>query len=270
MNSRKTVLTVAAASFGLLAVGALASQAAGSGSEPSAESAVLGSETHVRVPDPDVAASRRSAGGPARARHVKHLRGVFNIETRRKVFFITIDDGFTKNAAALRLIQKYKLPVTVFLTNAAAAGNYRYFEKVAAFGGSVENHTMTHPVLPSVSDSKLKAEICGPQRIYERRYGSRPTMLRPPYGEGGYSASNSSARRRIDRVATSCGLQYLVMWNAVSDRGRFQFIKGSLHKGDIVLFHFTPSLDQELRAILAMARSKGLTPAVLGDYLPVR
>lgn len=270
MSSRTTVLTVAAASFGLVAVGTLAFQATGSGAEPSSDSAVLGSETHVSVPTPDVPTSRRSAGGAAHVHQVKHLRRVFNIETKRRVFFITIDDGITKNSAALKLIQKFKLPVTVFLTNAAAGGNYRYFEKVAAFGGSIENHTMTHPVLPHVSDSKLKTEICGPQRLYQRRYGARPTMLRPPYGEGGYSANNSSARRRIDQVATKCGLQYLVMWNAVSDRGRFQFLKGSLHKGDIVLFHFTPSLDQELRAILEMARAKGLTPAVLSDYLPKR
>jgi hypothetical protein len=59
----------------------------------------------------------------------------------------------------------------------------------------------------------------------------------------------------------------MVMWNALADRGKFQFIRGSLHRGDIVLFHFTSDLARELKRVLVMGVQKGLRPAPLQDYL---
>ena len=48
--------------------------------------------------------------------------------------FITVDDGNTKNAAALKYVTTNKIPATVFLTNAAVAGQWDYFRKFAAAG----------------------------------------------------------------------------------------------------------------------------------------
>ncbi len=196
----------------------------------------------------------------------KKLKRTFQIKTKDPVFFITIDDGNTKSAAALKYVQARNIPATVFLTNASVAGQWDYFRKFAAQGGSIEDHTMSHKSLTSASTS-LSYEICRPQSIYAAKYGRVPTMLRPPYGNGGYATTKASTRKAIDSVASKCGIKHVVMWNGFAENGRFKFIRGSLKRGDIVLFHFTPSLAGELKSVMKMANRRGLHPAPLTDYL---
>lgn len=196
----------------------------------------------------------------------KKLKRTFQINTKDPVFFITIDDGNTKNAAALNFVEKKKIPATVFLTNASVAGQWDYFRKFASHGGTIENHTMSHKSLTSAS-TPLSYEICRPQQIYGAKYGHVPTLLRPPFGNGGYATNTKASRKAIDSVASQCGIKHIVMWNGLAENGRFKFIRGSLKRGDIVLFHFTPSLDRELKSVMKMAKRRGLHPAPLTNYL---
>lgn len=196
----------------------------------------------------------------------RKLARTFAVKTKDPVFFITVDDGNTKNAAALKYVTKNKIPATVFLTNAAVAGQWDYFRKFAAAGGTVENHTMTHRSLTS-GGTPLSYEICRPQAIYGAKFGRIPTLLRPPYGNGGYVTTAKKTRKAIDATASACGIQHVVMWNAVAENGSFKFIRGSLKRGDIVLFHFTPNLAGELKTVMRMAAKKGLHPAPLTNYL---
>ena len=196
----------------------------------------------------------------------RKLARTFLVKTKDPVFFITVDDGNTKNAAALRFVKKNRIPATVFLTNAAVAGQWDYFREFASYGGSVENHTMTHKSLLSGS-TPLSYEICQPQRIYGAKFDHVPTLLRPPYGNGGYVGTPKKTRKAIDSVASGCGIKHVVMWNGLAEGGKFQFIRGSLKRGDIVLFHFTPNLAGELKTVMKMAKAKGLHPAPLTDYL---
>ena len=125
---------------------------------------------------------------------------------------------------------------------------------------------MTHSSLTSAI-TPLSFEICRPQQLYAAKYGHAPTLLRPPYGNGGYANTSRAKRTAIDTAASRCGIRHVVMWNAVAENGRFQFIRGSLKRGDIVLFHFTPSLAGELKTVMNMAKKKGLHPAPLTNYL---
>lgn len=233
------------------------SAGAAESNRPGDTDAVVATETKVASPS----SSSKSAG-----RGTANLPREFYVRTKDKVFFITIDDGWTKSAAALDYVRKNRLPVTVFLTNTAFQGEVQYFKDITAYGGSVENHTMAHPSLPRASN--LRREICTPQRIYKRKFGAAPTLIRPPYGNGGYDDDSVAVRSRISRVASSCGLRHIVMWNAVAQNGKVQFdLKRSIRRGDVILFHFTPSLAGDLRKVLRMARDKGLRAAPLTDYL---
>lgn len=188
-----------------------------------------------------------------------------SVSTKNNVIFITIDDGNTKNAQALSLVQRQRIPVTVFLTNDSVRGDWSYFKKITAYGGSVQNHTMTHRSLPGVRD--LDYEICRAQRIYQRHFGYAPTMLRPPYGNGGYDSDSRATRLRISKAARACGIRQIVMWDVVVGDGSVEFARGSLKRGDIVLLHFKPGLASDLRRVLGMARAKGFRVAPLATYL---
>ena len=269
---------VAGASLAVVAAAGITAAVATSGGKSVAQidisvSASLSEETGLQSdlpPDlpPDLPInSAGPAGSPAvdqRSTGHKLLPRDFNIRTRGKVFFITIDDGNDKTDAALKYVQRHKIPVTAFLTAAAVQGDWSYFRKITSYGGSVENHTMTHKSL--IGDANLHYEICKTQHIYAKKFHNAPKLLRPPYGYGGYATAGAK-RQALDTTARSCGIKHIVMWNAVAEGGKFTFVKGSLHRGDIVLFHFKQDLASELKQVIAMAKRHRLHPGSLTGYL---
>lgn len=195
------------------------------------------------------------------------LNRTTSVKTKKKVFFVTIDDGNVKSRAALRFVEQQQMPVTVFLTNASVGHEWKYFRKIASYGGSVENHTMTHRSLPGLGSAALRDEICTPQKIYRKKFGVAPTLLRPPYGNGGYLGDSTAVKQRIDATAASCGIDRIVMWDVVVGSGKIEYVRAPLRRGDIVLLHFGPNLAEELKMVIKLGKRQGLHPASLTDFI---
>jgi hypothetical protein len=205
-----------------------------------------------------------------RAIQPNKVRFISPIETTDKVFFITIDDGWTKDPAVATWVRQTRTPITVFLTKDANPEDTSDFFRAVSRYGSVQNHTRTHKYLTS-SDTDINTEVCGIQSTYAKRYGERPWMLRPPYGNGGWPTAPRSEHQRISSVVGPCGIKYVVNWSAlVSNEGKFASQNGTdrVAAGDIVLLHFVPGLRNQLAALVERARLSGLKPANLADYLP--
>ncbi len=66
-------------------------------------------------------------------------------------------------------------------------------------GVTLNNHTLHHPYLPGLSYAEQKREICGMQDVIEKRYGERPTLFRPPYGN--YNRDTLRAAKAWHRYA---------------------------------------------------------------------
>jgi hypothetical protein len=58
------------------------------------------------------------------------------------------------------------------------------------------------------------------------------------------------------------------MWDAVVDDGRLTEAGAGLRPGSVVLLHFTPGLEKDLRTAVRAIRKAGLQPADLADYVP--
>lgn len=187
-----------------------------------------------------------------------NLPVLYRVPTKDPVVFITIDDGVTKDRAGLRFVEERELPVTAFLTAWTIQDDAEYFRRITRWGG-IANHSATHDSFAN-SSTNLNHEICYTQRMLKRTFGSRPWLMRPPYGAG-------STRLEMQLVADRCGIYDIVMWNAVVERGRLTRAGGELQPGDIVLLHFTPNLEKDLRTAVRAARKAGLTVANLADYL---
>lgn len=189
-------------------------------------------------------------------------RYVQRIATTDPVVFITIDDGTYKDAAFLARVRRTHLPVTVFLTNAAASGDgVDYFRSLQGAGAVIEDHTLRHPYLTRIPAQARREEICGAADKDLRSFGRRAQLLRPPYGD--WDAS-------VLATAKACGLHAVVGWDAVMpERGGLQTWNGHgrLKAGDIVLLHFLPGLDGQIGRLLASIRGQHLRVALLEDYL---
>lgn len=182
------------------------------------------------------------------------------VETDDPVFFITIDDGLKKSPAVRDFIAANQIPVTAFLTEYAVRDHTDYFEAVTAYGGSIQNHSMVHGAFND-PETDVQWEICETQDRFEAQFGTRPWMLRPPYGAGPNDP-------QVLQYAQECGINRIVLWNVlVTDTNQVEYWDAPLRAGDIVLFHFVDGLEVGLEKILELGREQGLTPAPLEDYI---
>ena len=184
---------------------------------------------------------------------------VRTIETVDNVVFITIDDGYTRDAAARATLDRLGWPVTNFVMPRQLAEDVAYFTGTGRrtdFG----NHTVNHPLLSGVSKKRQNSEICGAEERVAALTGGTAKLFRPPGGD-----HNSSIRS----VAASCGITHTVMWSvsvraaAVAVQGRDEIVAG-----DIIILHYDKNLNLSLVTLEQELARRGLTPAVLLDYLP--
>ncbi|MCC9158763.1 polysaccharide deacetylase family protein [Streptomyces parvulus] len=188
------------------------------------------------------------------------------IPTKEKIVFLTIDDGAEKDRAFLTMMSELKIPYTVFLTDEEIKDDYGYFKKMQGRGVTLNNHTLSHPYLPGLSYAEQKREICGMQDVMEKRYGKRPVLFRPPFG---------NYNRDTLRAAKTCGIEYAPIWNeeVFVDHWEYREWDRDLHPGDIVLTHFRGTEDWDgtmtdmARRFLDRITAEGYAVARLEDYL---
>ena len=188
------------------------------------------------------------------------------IPTDRKIVFLTIDDGAEKDPAFLRMMSELKVPYTAFLSDYLIKSDYGYFASMRDRGVALNNHTLHHPYLPALSYARQKHEICGMQDVIEKRYGTRPLLFRPPYGN--YNEDTL-------RAAKSCGVRYAPIWNeeVFVDHWEYRETDQRIHPGDIVLSHFRGRGDWKgtmpdmVRRFLDKVTAEGYAVARLEDYL---
>jgi peptidoglycan/xylan/chitin deacetylase (PgdA/CDA1 family) len=189
------------------------------------------------------------------------LARVFDrIPTNDPVVFLTIDDGVTHNRQILDWLTMRHLPFSLFLDNAAIKDDYAYFRHLQTFGMLIEDHTLTHPRLPTMGLPQQQAEICGAADTYARVFARRPTLFRPPYG-----LMNTDTLQ----AATACGMRAVVMWDVVVDAGAIQYQPPNTHlkPGDIVLMHFKPDFLKNIQTFSAQVSKDHLQIARLEDWL---
>jgi peptidoglycan/xylan/chitin deacetylase (PgdA/CDA1 family) len=184
----------------------------------------------------------------------------FRVPTAKPVVFLTIDDGWTPSAPALKLIRAHHLPVTAFLIDQAWRRNPAYFRALQAAGVTIEDHTLTHPVMSRLPLARQEREICGGAAGEAAGFGTRPTLFRPPYGVFDHATL---------RAARACHLT-VVEWSATVDHGRLVVVGGRLRPGDIILMHFRASLPRDLTTALDAIRRAHLTVGRLPSYLESR
>ncbi|MEV4558665.1 polysaccharide deacetylase family protein [Kitasatospora sp. NPDC049285] len=184
----------------------------------------------------------------------------WNAPTGDKVVFLTIDDGWTRTPEAAGLIASAALPVTAFPLPMPQGFEPDYFSRVtAAAGSSIQDHSVSHRDLTTLSPAEQQAEICDARDAVTAHYGTTPTIFRPPY-----FAWNADTLQ----AAANCGMTYVLTATADFSWGASNVYHGGpLQPGDVILLHFTDTLATDLQRALDAARAADLKPAGLVDYL---
>jgi len=172
-----------------------------------------------------------------------------------RAVYITVDDGWTPSSQVLATMRKTHLPVTTFLIEQAAQRNLAYWRAFAEAGGTIEDHTVSHPNLTKLSLSQATFQWAHARLALGRWVGQAPLMGRPPYG---------AFDRTVAAAAYRAGLKALVGWSASVGSAGVQTWNGKpLEPGDIVLLHWDPGLGRQLTKLLAVIHARHLHPMPL-------
>ncbi|MEV7214858.1 polysaccharide deacetylase family protein [Kitasatospora cineracea] len=191
------------------------------------------------------------------------------VPTSDKVVFITLDDGAEKDPKFVQMLTELKVPITMFLTKDIVKSDYGYFKPLQALGNSIQNHTVSHPVMSKLTAAQQKSQICDDQAALTEQYGTAPYLFRPPYGDG----ANTPA---LNTSVQECGPRAVVLWREsmqIHDM-QYQAADKKLKSGDIILAHFRgPSelkgetMTQMFGELLARIQEQGFAVARLDDYI---
>jgi peptidoglycan/xylan/chitin deacetylase (PgdA/CDA1 family) len=172
-----------------------------------------------------------------------------------RAIYITVDDGWTPSAQVLVTMERTHLPVTAFLIEQAAQRNPVYWRAFAQAGGTIADHTVSHPNLTKLSLSQATSQWAQARVALGRSFGKAPDMGRPPYGA--FNAAVAAAAYRA-------GLKTLVGWSAtVTGAGIHTWNGKRLAPGEIVLLHWTPGLGKQMTKLLTAIRAQHLHPMPL-------
>jgi peptidoglycan/xylan/chitin deacetylase (PgdA/CDA1 family) len=172
-----------------------------------------------------------------------------------QAIYITVDDGWTPSPQVLAIMRSTHLPVTAFLIAQAARQNLPYWRAFARAGGTIGDHTVSHPDLTRLSLTQATAQWGQARQALGQWLGRDPVMGRPPYG---------AFDPAVQAAAYRGGLRALVGWSATADSGGIQTWDGRpLTAGEIVLLHWVPGLGHQLVRLLAVIRARHLHPMPL-------
>jgi len=161
-----------------------------------------------------------------------------------RAIYITVDDGWTPSSQVLAIMRETHLPITAFLVEQAAQRNLPYWRAFVQAGGTIEDHTVSHPDLTKQTLGQATAQWGDARRMFGRWFGRAPLMGRPPYG---------AFDRVVEAAAFRGGLKALVGWSAtIDDHDRVRTWDGkALEPGEIVIRHWFPGLYLQLTKLLA-------------------
>ena len=172
-----------------------------------------------------------------------------------RAIYITVDDGWTPSARVLAIMRRTHLPVTAFLIARAAQRNLPYWRAFVHDGGTVGDHSVSHPNLTKLSLGPATVQWGQARRDLGQWLGHAPDMGRPPYG---------AFDRTVEAAAYRGGLQVLVGWSASVGHGHISTWDGKpLEPGEIVLLHWVPGLGQQLARLLTVIHARHLHPRPL-------
>lgn len=169
-----------------------------------------------------------------------------------RAIYITVDDGWTPSPQVLAIMRRTHLPVTAFLIERAAQRDLPYWRAFVGAGGTVGDHTVSHPNLTRLTLSQATAQWAQARRALGQLLGQVPFLGRPPYG---------AFDPAVQAAAYRGGLKKLVGWSVVVDSNGIHTWDGKgLEPGEIVLLHWVPGLGGQLARLLAVIHARHLNP----------
>lgn len=124
--------------------------------------------------------------------------------TGNKVIALTFDDGpgpYTEKL--LDILDKYDAKATFFLIGSKVSARANTLRRMQSRGHQLGNHSWSHPELNKISAEQLASEIDQTNNTIKQAVGTKPNIIRPPYGAFNRAVLEQFRQRGMSAVVWS-------------------------------------------------------------------
>ena len=151
---------------------------------------------------------------------------------KKKAVALTYDDGPSKfTNRILDCLERYGAKATFFVVGNSVYAYPDALLRAHTLGMEIGNHTMTHPRLTSISSSEVLSQINKNANVVEKVTGTRPTLVRPPYGSYTQGVINTAGTPFILWSIDTLD------WKTRNAQKTVDAVLSKVADGDIILMH---------------------------------
>ncbi len=198
------------------------------------------------------------------------LKPIKSVPQAGKTIALTFDDGIAPviHKQILDILKQEQVPATFFLIG-NNTNELQLIQRAIKEGHEIGNHSMSHPVLPSLSDAQILEEIQGFQTIMQDKFNYQTKVFRAP---------KLRYDKRVMKILTALNL---VPINATVGTRDFavettrEYILNTatqspkLTDGSIILLHEVQKTADVLPAIIKYYKQAGYTFMTVSQMLAI-
>jgi peptidoglycan-N-acetylmuramic acid deacetylase len=186
----------------------------------------------------------RDGKTPEITKHQKDLVAKYNVlfmgDQKVKRVTITFDLGYEKEGLTpkiLETLKKHNIKASFFVTTHWIKKNPQIAKKLISEGHLLENHTVRHKSLPTLSDLEIREEIRGWESVALKDLNYRPKYryMRPPMGE--YSERTLKLTRDLGYRTAFWSIAIRDWLPMGGPEKAVKSITSQLHNGAVLLLH---------------------------------
>jgi Predicted xylanase/chitin deacetylase len=181
-------------------------------------------------------------------------------DVTKNTIYLTFDEGY-ENGYTPKILDALRdngVKAIFFITGPYLKDHQDLVRRMVEEGHEVGNHTIHHPSLPELDDSKMEEEVLGLDRAFEEKFNVHMKFLRPPKGE--YSERSLALTNKLGYCNLFWSFAY-DDWYRDKIRGAeyaYSIVMRNLHNGAVLLLHAVSKDNADaLDSIIKGAREKG-------------
>lgn len=193
---------------------------------------------------------------------------IYCVESDKKQIAISFDAawGNDDTETLINILKEYDVPATFFVVGAWVDKYPESVKQLSDAGHQVQNHSNTHPHMPSLSAEQMKNEIESCNKKIEAITGVAPTLFRCPYGD-----YNNTTVCTVENLAMNCiqwSVDSLDWKDNATPESIYKRVTSKVQPGSIVLFHNDAEHTPEaLPNILKTLKDEGYEFVFISDLI---
>lgn len=150
-----------------------------------------------------------------------------------KLIALTFDDGpGPYTPIVLDALEKYDSKATFFVVGSKISDKTKgYVKRAFDLGCEIGNHTYSHINIPKIPLNQVIADVKKTDRLVKEITGSKPFLMRPPYG-----AITKEAQEKLNKAQVTWYLDTLD-WKYRNTNYVTNYVLTNASDGDIILMH---------------------------------